>query len=547
MTQELNTQNPQHITWKYEEIIFSILGGIRLEGLDRLRITVKIEHHQTAIRHNLDLYNDGQLEKLIRKCAERFEMGSMYVAKALSELVNRIEAYRLEEIKQQQEKENPKKILSEQEKEEAENFLKNKNLIEKTAQLIGASGVVGEEKNRLLLFLVFTSRKMQRPLHAISFGSSGTGKSHLQEKVGELMPEEEKIEITSLSENAFYYFGQQELRNKLILIEDLDGAENVLYPLRELQSKRSITKTVTIKTAHGQTKTETLRVEGPVSVAGCTTKESVYEDNANRSFLLYLDESKEQDEKIMEYQRKLSAGTLDITAEQNAKTLLKNAQRMLQPVTVRNPYAEKLKLPEGVFKPRRTNAHYLQFIEAVTFYHQYQREEKSDPDTGEIFIETTIEDIKEANELMKEVLLRKSDELSGACRSFFEQLKTFLKSNALTEFTNKEIRSALRVNHNTQKMFMASLQQYGYIHKSEGDKKKGFHYEVCSYEEYGELEKRITAVLDEILQKTKVREVKKLEEVVKPSQLLKPASAKGKGAKQKEVAEKSKQSAHETT
>jgi hypothetical protein len=64
-------------------------------------------------------------------------------------------------------------------------------------------------------------------LHVISLGSSGTGKSHLQEKVGELMPDENKIEITSLSENAFYYFGRQELKHKLILIEDLDGAGDV--------------------------------------------------------------------------------------------------------------------------------------------------------------------------------------------------------------------------------------------------------------------------------------------------------------------------------
>ncbi len=42
-------------------------------------------------------------------------------------------------------------------------------------------------------------------------------------------------------------FGQQELRNKLILIEDLDGADEVLYPLREIKSKKRITKTVVVK------------------------------------------------------------------------------------------------------------------------------------------------------------------------------------------------------------------------------------------------------------------------------------------------------------
>lgn len=97
--------------------------------------------------------------------------------------------------------------------------------------------------NRLLIFVIFTSRKREQPLHVIGLGSSGTGKTHLQEKVGELIPEEEHLSITTLSENAFYYFGKQELKNKVILIEDLDGAENALYPLRELQTKKRIVKT----------------------------------------------------------------------------------------------------------------------------------------------------------------------------------------------------------------------------------------------------------------------------------------------------------------
>lgn len=502
--QALHTQNPEHITWKYDELHFAVLGGIRLDGLDRMRITVKIEFRGTVIRHNLDVYNDSQSEKLIRKCAERFEMGVLYIAKAVGELISALENYRLEEIKRKKEKQQPKKVLTEQERETAEQFLKSENLIGKTQELIGKSGVVGEEANRLLLFLVFTSRKMQRPLHAISFGSSGTGKSHLQEKVGELMPEEEKIEITSLTENAFYYFGQQELRHKLILIEDLDGAENVLYPLRELQSKRSITKTVTVKTATGQTKTETLRVEGPVSVSGCTTKESVYEDNANRSFLLYLDESKEQDERVMQYQRDLSAGAIDTAAEHAAKNLLRNAQRILQPVAVRNPYAQLLKLPEGVFKPRRTNAHYLQFIEAVTFYHQCQREQHVDETSGEVYIKTTPEDIAAANALMKDVLLRKSDPVTGGCRNYFEQLKNYLHQNKETSFTSKQISLQMRVPISTVKRHHLELLNSGYLKlqpKKKDDPEKAHRYEIVSYEEYQALQDKITTVLDEMLQR----------------------------------------------
>lgn len=501
----LNTQNPEHITWKYEQLSFAILGGIRLEGLDRLRVTIKTEFKTYAIRHNLDLYNDGQLEKLIRKYAERFEIGTVYIGKALGELVNKLENYRLQEIKKQEGPE-IKRSISEAERKAAIEFLQQPELLQRTNELIGKTGMIGEEHNRLLMYLIFTSRKREHPLHVISLAASGTGKSHLQEKVSELIPEEDRLEITTLSENALYYFGQQELKHKLILIEDLDGTESVLYPLRELKSKRKITKTVTIKDSKGNTKTVHLTVEGPVSVAGCTTQESIYEDNANRSFLIYLDESKEQDEKIMNYQRKLSAGTINFEEEHHIKELMKNVQRVLQPVSVRNPYAEILQIPQEVFKPRRTNAHYLQFIEAITFYKQYQREQKADEDTGEVFIETTFEDIQEANALMKEILLRKSDELNGACRNYFEQLKIYLQQTKENCFTSKQISKVLRMPVSTVKRHHLHLFTSGYIKhytdkKKAETKSKSYCYEIICYEEYKELQSRISTALGEALNK----------------------------------------------
>lgn len=535
----LNTSNPEYLTFKYEALLFGILGGIRIDGLDRMRVTLKIEHKSQAIRHNLDLYNDTQVEKLIRKTAERLNIGTSYISKALAVLINELENYRLEESKKQEDQQQKKHTLTPEEREAAEQFLKSPDLLKRTNDMIGQSGVVGEELNRLLMFLIFTSRKTFRPLHIVSFGSSGAGKSHLQEKVAQLIPEEDKIEITSLTGNAFYYFDKDELGHKLILIEDLDGVLAALYPIRELQSKQKISKTVTVKDKRGNAKTISLTVYGPVSIAGCTTQERIYEDNANRSFLIYVDESEEQDEKVMQYQRQLSAGKINREEELKTRDLLQNAQRILQPVKVINPYAEFLKIPKEVFKPRRTNVHYIAFIEAITFYKQYQREHKTDQSTGEIYIETTLEDIAEANALMKYILLRKSDELSGACRAYFESLKAYLKAQTLTQFTNKEMRSAMRMNHNTQKMFMSELQRYGYIQKSEGNKKKGFVYEVNSFDDYEFLQTRINTVLDEVLESLKAQqEVIKLQEVVHKSQLLKAPKTQARKAKSKEVAQK---------
>lgn len=540
----IDTTNANAITYTTDELGFTILGGIRMDGLDRLRVTIRIEvinrkfeHYQNnaelaalPLNHNLDLYNDVQVEKLIRKAAERLEVGTLQITKSIADITRQLELYRLQQIEQLQAKdEQQKKILTPEEREAAINFLMQPNLMQRTNEAIGKAGVIGEEANRLLMYVIFTSRKRETPLHIISFGSSGAGKSHLQEKVAELIPEEDKVPSTSFTSNALYYMGEYNLQHKLILIEDMDGAETVMYALRELISKKQIIRLVPQKDSKGVTKTMMFKVNGPVTVAGCTTQERIYEDNANRSFLIYIDESKQQDESIMSYQRKKSAGTVNTEEEKNIKALLQNTQRLLQPIQVRNPFAELLQIPAEVFKPRRTNAHYLQFIEAVSFYHQYQREKQTDKVTGETYISTTLEDIAEANKLMKEVLLRKADELSGATRNYFEQLKQLLQDNKQGSFTNKEIRKALRLPGTTVRRYHNELLQNGYIRLQESKKQKGYCYEIISYEEYRQLQNSISKILDEILNKLRatapaVSQNGNGSMKRKPAKLLEPAS-----------------------
>jgi len=497
----LNHHNPEYVTWKYEDLHFALLGGIRVEGLQSMRLTVKMDFKTyPSIRHSLDLYNEGQTDKLVKKAAERFTLAPSYVHTAVGHLINTVEEYRLEAIdKSKLKATNLKPILTKEEIKEATDFLKADKLLQRTNNCIGDSGVIGEEANRLIMYVVFTSRKTGRPLHIISMGSSGAGKSHLQEKVGELIPQEDKIELTSVSGNAFYYYVDDDLGHKLVLIEDYDGVAGALYPIRELQSKQRISKTITMRDKSGNTKTLHLTVKGPVSIGGCTTSESVYEDNANRSFLIYLDESEAQDERVMVYQRRLSAGLIDITEQQKMQRLMQNVQRMLEPISVRNPYAVELVIPQEVFKPRRTNAHYIAFIEAITFYKQFQREHKVDTNTGEVYIETTLEDIAEANELMKDILLKKADELGYATRNFLEQIKTHLAANKKKTFTTREIRDKLKEHPSKQKRMMIELQQYGYVRKVEGNKKQGFVYGVVSEDEYTALQQRIHNALDEAL------------------------------------------------
>jgi DNA primase len=508
-TGKLNTSNPDYISFVYENLLFSIIGGIALYPLDKLKITLKIQIAKSqnplhSIRQsNLDLYSEEQTEKFIRRASEKLETGSKQINYAVAELISLLEDYRNAKIEEQKPKTEKPKVLTEFRKQELTKLLQSKNLFIKLNALIGKTGVVGEKKNRLIMWTVFTSRLMETPLHIICLGASGTGKTYLQERISELIPKPHKVSFTASTENALYYVGKTDLKNKLILIEDMDGATSVLYVLRELQSKGYVSKIVPMKDSKGNMKTILLEVEGPICLSGTTTKERIYEDNANRCLLIYLDNSDTQQSSIMNYQRKSHAGTVNKAEEESTKELLQDMQLMFRKINVVNPYAEKLIIPETVFKPLRTNAHYLQFIEAITFIHQYQRPKQKDHQGNE-YIETTLEDIELANELLKEVLLSKSDELTKACRDFLESLKSLLIKENKQSFFRSDVRKWTRINPDNLRYYLSQLNKYGYIKIVGGNKyKTGFEYEITDKEEYTRLTSSVQTALDKVLQDLK--------------------------------------------
>jgi hypothetical protein len=257
---------------------------------------------------------------------------------------------------------------------------------------------------------------------------------------------------------------------------------------------------VTLKDSKGNLKTITLTVEGPVCVSGCTTKEKIYEDNANRCILLYTDMSKDQDRRINQYQTRLSAGEVNHEREQQYQRLFQNMQRMLRPITIINPYAKYIQLPEAVFKPRRTMTLLLGFIEAVTFYHQYQREVKKDGN-GMLYIETTASDIEQAFALLKEVLFSKSDELTRATREFFERLKSYMQENQLSSFRAQDIRRVFRMEPRTIQRYMRELVQYGQLKRIYGVKgRSGFEYGLTDGDGYHALQTQIQRHLEAIME-----------------------------------------------
>jgi len=496
------TSNPELLIYDNCELRIEVLGGIKITGLDRMRVTLKVLHKQKAkqpVWHSLDLYHHGQREQAVEAITESLDTSTSGTMHTLAELTSALEHYRLQRIEALQSKPESIKEMTHAERQAAIKELQHPNLLQRTAQLLEQCGIVGEQHNSLIAYLIYCTRKQAIPLHVMFLGSSGSGKTYLQERVSELMPSEDRIEITQITDNALYYFKQEELKHKLILIEDLDGAMTVFYPLRELQTKRRISKTVTLKDSKGNLKTITLTVEGPVCVSGCTTKEKIYEDNANRCILLYTDMSKDQDRRINEYQARLSAGEINHERDRQYQRLFQNMQRLLKPITIINPYAKYIQLPEAVFKPRRTMTLLLGFIEAVTFYHQYQREVKKDGN-GTLYIETTASDIEQAFRLLQEVLFSKSDELTRATREFFERLKVYLQDQKLLSFKAQDIRRLFRMEPRTIQRYMKELVQYGQLKRIYGVKgRSGFEYGLYDGDGYQTLQTQIQRHLDEIL------------------------------------------------
>ncbi|MFD2916832.1 hypothetical protein [Psychroserpens luteus] len=492
----LNTDNKNNFIFEFEDLVINIPGGLNDESLESLKVTIKVNKKDSYrnYRQTCNLNDMAQLEKLISRISEQLEIRQDCLRQSFIKLADELEKYRLDNLEDDNEM-IQNYSLSDEDLSKTQTFLKSPNLMEQTNNLIGQSGIVGEEINRLLMYLIFTSRKTSNPLHCISFGSSGAGKTHLQSKVAELIPNEDKVEITQLSANAFYYFKQYELKNKLVLIEDMDGAEDGLLPLRELQTKKRISKSVVQKSIGGRGRTYNQVVEGPVCVSSCTTKESMYEDNSNRSFLICVDESPEQDERIMAYQRMRYAGKIDEDLQVQSSKQLRNVQKLLKEVKIVNPYAEHLALPETVFKLRRTNIHYLQLIEVITLYHQLQREKQYNGITGEEYIETTLEDIRWANKLIKDVLLRKSDRLNRVTRSYHESLVKYLSDRKTKVYSNQEIRKEFRTNETTLRRYHKDLINEGYIKKRDDIRGDSFHYEVLDINEFEELETTIEKAL----------------------------------------------------
>lgn len=509
-TTRFDPSHPEFILYEHGEIKITLWGKIDIKHVNRLRATLHIQligNMYAEYRDTVDLYSNSQVTRLTRETATKLEISTDIVTKTITSLTRHLEDYRQQcrerqREKEKQEKEKDRETFTEKEMQQGLQLLERKNLMERTSDYIKNIGLIGEEKNGLLLFFILLTRMFNNPLHALVQGKSGSGKTYLLKKIGGLIPKQHIKVTTALTENTLYHSLEDFWKHNILLIEDLDGAYYALLPLREMMTNQSICKYTTEKDIRtGEFKQKALYVEGPVCVAGATTKDKIYEDNANRSFQIHVNESHEHIEKVLEYQRRYISGLTERKTEEQVQILFKTAQLHLKPIEVIIPFGSELRIPDYVYKKLRSNMHYMTLIKSIAFWNQKKREVKQLPD-GVPYIEATLEDVEWANYLSKEVLLRKSDELTGAIRSFFEAIKKHMQEENLKCFFAKPIREMLRMNPMQVNRYLKELEARGYIQRTGGNRKKGFEYEVLVWDDYEKLKTGVN-VLDEILNKLK--------------------------------------------
>lgn len=300
----------------------------------------------------------------------------------------------------------PKKELSYEEEQEALAYLKDPNLLKNISRDISYAGaLIGEETNKMMLYLSAISRKFKTPISIVIFGQSSTGKSYLANTIAKFVPPEDRVVISSATATAFYHAPEECIKHKFMLIQEIEGADKVMQTIRTLQSEGKLSRWQTVK----DPKTDsyiTVRTEKdcPCTVVMTTTQERIHNENSTRIFELYTDESIKQTERVVK------AHIAAAGPEQRSKNAEKrriinlhhNAQRLLEPVDVVIPFNKLLTFPFKTARNRRDVERFLGLIRTVAFLHQKQKQINTQD--GERYVEADMKDYEIAYNLAVPVI-----------------------------------------------------------------------------------------------------------------------------------------------
>ncbi len=484
--------NAEELIFQFGDRRWRIRGFSKNTSAEQLKINALVSREGGGFHvDNLELYSARQRGVFQKLAADELGVEENLIKRDLGELLLKLETRQEETLRAALEPKKPEVVLTELEQEAALELLRDPRLMERILEDFERSGVVGERVNKLVGYLGATSRKLDRPLAVIIQSSSAAGKSSLMDAVLALMPDEECIQYSAMTGQSLFYMGGKQLEHKILAIVEEQGAERAAYALKLLQSEGELTIASTGKDpTTGRLVTEEYRVTGPVMIFLTTTAIEVDEELLNRCLILSVDEGRDQTRKIHERQREAETleGLVGKRERDRLRTLHQNAQRLLRPLSVVNPYARELGFLDTQTRTRRDFPKYLTLIRTITLLHQYQRPVKVHRHRGEElrYIEVTREDIRLANELTHEVLGRSLDELPPQTRRLLGLVEKMVqeRTGALGverrdfRFSRREVREATGYSYEQLRVHLGRLVELEYLLVHRGGRGQSFFYEL---------------------------------------------------------------------
>jgi DNA primase len=410
---------------------WKVRGLLKNLSYEKLQVLVRVESADRVFVDAVDLVSSRQRKAYVHQAAVELGLEEEIVRKDLGKIHLALEPLQDELIKKELSPKAPAPAVAPEAEREALAFLRRPDLVEAILADFDRCGIVGERVNKLLGYLAAVSRKLDRPLAVIVQSSSAAGKSALLEAILALVPEEERVSYSAMTGQSLFYMGETDLAHKVLAIAEEEGAERASYALKLLQSEGELTIASTGKDPHsGKLVTHEYRVQGPVAILLTTTAIDVDEELLNRCLVLTVDEDREQTRAIHVRQRE--GETLEgLLAERERRRIVerhKNAQRLLKPLLVVNPYARQLTFLDDRTRTRRDHVKYLTLIRTIALLHQHQRPRKTTLDGNDLveYIEVDLSDIATANRLAHDVLGRSLDELPPQTRQLLRLLDRWI-------------------------------------------------------------------------------------------------------------------------
>jgi DNA primase catalytic core len=439
----------------------------------------------------LDLYSARQRGVFTKQAGEELGIKEETVRRDLGQVLLKLEELQDDQIKQTLAPKEEAVTISDEDRAEAMELLRDPKLLDRIVEDFARCGVVGEETNKLVGYLGVVSRHLDSPLAVIVQSSSAAGKSSLMEAVLAFLPEEHRVQYSAMTGQSLFYMGETDLKNKVLAIVEEEGAHSASYALKLLQSEGVLTIASTGKDPDsGRHVTHQYRVEGPVMIFLTTTAIQLDEELLNRCLVLSVNEEREQTRAIHRVQRE--AQTLEGLLKRRDRCAIlavhRNAQRLLKPMSVVNPYARELTFNDGQTRTRRDHTKYLTLIRSIALLHQWQRPRKTVNHRGRPveYIEVAVSDIAVANRLAHEVLGRSLDELPPQTRRLLVAVDEMVTAECKRQkmeradyrFSRRDVRASTGWGDTQLKIHLHRLEELEYLLIHRGGRGQSIVYEL---------------------------------------------------------------------